>query len=82
MHFPEKQVAKLSIDELLDKYEQEQPKKPNALLKGFKSKEEFRQWCEEGTKEDLECTLKAFEESEAYEWCGIINEVLKGKGNE
>ncbi len=48
----------------------------------FKSKAEFRQWCEEGTKEDLKCTLRAFEESEAYEWCTIINEVLKRKGNE
>ncbi len=48
----------------------------------FKSKEEFRKWCEEGTKKDLECALRAFEESEAYEWCTIINEVLKRKDNE
>ena len=54
---------------------------PLNFVKIFKDEAAFRLWCEEGTKEDLECTLKAFEESEAYEWCSIINQVLKGKGN-
>jgi len=53
--------------------------KPNLFVSQFKDKAEFCKWCEEGTKEDLQCTLKAFEDAEAYEWCSIINEVLKGK---
>lgn len=54
-------------------------KQPHNFIKYFSTKDEFRQWCEEGTKEDLQCTLKAFEDAEEYEYCKIINEVLKGK---
>ena len=55
---------------------------PNLFVEQFKDKEEFREWCKQGTKQDLQCTLKAFEESEAYEWCSVINEVIKGKEHE
>lgn len=76
---PEKQEPKMSIEEMLSKYEEKQPQRPSNLFKAFKSMQEFRQWCEEGTKEDLECTLRAFEYEELYEHCSIINQVLKSK---
>ena len=50
---------------------------PLNFVKLFKDYESFRLWCEEGTKEDLQCTLKAFEDAELYEYCAIINEVEK-----
>lgn len=52
---------------------------PSKFVNYFKSMQEFRQWCEEGTKEDLQCTLRAFEYEELYEHCSIINQVLKSK---
>jgi hypothetical protein len=50
---------------------------PLNFIKIFKDAAAFRLWCEEGSKEDLRCTLKAFEEAELYEHCAIINKVLK-----
>lgn len=55
---------------------------PSKFVSYFKSMQEFNQWCEEGTKEDLQYTLKAFEAEELYEHCVIINEVIKSKWNE
>lgn len=70
-------AEKISFNAMVGKYNELFA--PNLFVKYFKSKQEFRQWCEEGTKEDLQCTLKAFEDAEEYEHCKIINEVLKGK---
>ncbi|OED34277.1 hypothetical protein AB832_07930 [Flavobacteriaceae bacterium (ex Bugula neritina AB1)] len=79
---PEKQNKKLTIDEIEDlikTYERKHIGCPTMLVKSFKSKQEFRQWCKEGSKEDLEATLKAFEEAELYEYCVVINEVKNSK---
>ena len=42
----------------------------------LKSDEEFVSWLEIGNEEDLECTLKVFEEAELYEDCVIIKNTL------
>jgi hypothetical protein len=81
MHYPEnnklpmKDLAGLSLAEFRDVYFDS--KRPESFVTTFKDNAEFRQWCEEGSKEDLRCTLKAFEDAELYEYCVIINEVLK-----
>lgn len=86
MHYPEnnklpmKDAENLSLAEFRNKYFDS--KQPLVFVTTFKDKAEFRQWCEEGSKQDLKCTLKAFEAAEAYEWCSIINEVLKRKDND
>jgi hypothetical protein len=72
---PTKDLEELSLAEFRNKYFD--TKHPKTFITTFKSKAEFRQWCEEGSKEDLKCTLKAFEEAELYEYCAIINEVEK-----
>lgn len=53
--------------------------KPSNFVKNFKSNQEFREWLETGSVEDLEFTLKAFEHDEAYEYCPLILEVIKEK---
>ena len=49
---------------------------PINLIKHFKNRDEFFLWLIQGSKADLEHTLKAFEEAELYEHCTIIKEVL------
>lgn len=49
---------------------------PQNIRNHFKSDEEFTSWLETGTKEDIECTLKIFEEAELYEDCVIIKKTL------
>ena len=53
-------------------------KHPNRFVNYFKDIAEFRQWCTEGSKEDLQATLQAFEKAELYEYCVVINEVKLG----
>lgn len=45
---------------------------PNKIITNFETIEDFEEWLELGTKEDLLATLKAFEEAELYEYCQII----------
>lgn len=52
---------------------------PDVFVTTFDSNQEFKQWCEDGTKKDLECTLIEFTKYELYEYCSIISEVLKSK---
>lgn len=52
--------------------------KPQKIRSHFKLNSEFESWLETGSKQDLICTLKVFEEAEMYEDCVII----KNKINE
>jgi hypothetical protein len=45
---------------------------PINLITNFKTQDEFKDWLDLGSKEDLKHTLKAFEECELYEHCQII----------
>jgi len=72
---PIKDEARVFLKELRNKYFD--TKCPKSFVLTFIDMSEFRQWCEQGSKEDLKCTLKAFEEAELYEYCAIINEVEK-----
>lgn len=49
---------------------------PKNIRSHFKSELEFVSWLETGSIKDLECTLKAFENSEMYEDCLIIKNTL------
>ena len=53
---------------------------PKNIRYQFKSEQEFISWLEIGTIEDLKCTLKAFENTEMYEDCLIINNLVKMQG--
>jgi hypothetical protein len=46
--------------------------KPENIKAFFVSDNEFESWLETGTKQDLICTLQAFENAEMYEDCAII----------
>lgn len=50
---------------------------PINLVENFDTKKEFEDWLSLGTKEDLKHTLKAFEQSELYEYCVIIRDKIK-----
>jgi hypothetical protein len=45
---------------------------PVNLVSHFRTRKEFENWLDIGTKKDLECALKAFEKEELYEYCEII----------
>lgn len=59
---------------IIEKYKQ--IKDPCNLVKHFRSKTEFIEWCKMGTKQDLQAALKEFEKDELYEYCAIMREVL------
>ena len=48
-------------------------------IRSIQTESQFIQWCNIGTIQDLECTLKVFEDSEMYEDCILIKQVLKEK---
>lgn len=52
---------------------------PSNFIKLFKSEDEFSEWLDMGSVRDLECTLKEFEDSELYEYCSIIHNILVHK---
>lgn len=51
---------------------------PEKIRSHFKSNLEFESWLQTGSKQDLICTLKVFQDAEMYEDCVII----KNKINE
>jgi hypothetical protein len=51
--------------------------KPAVFIAQFTDMQDFTEWVKLGSKRDLECTLKAFEGAELYEYCQIINTHLK-----
>ena len=52
---------------------------PSTLIKHFNSESEFRDWLAMGTQQDLMCTLEVFEQSQMYEECMIIKDVIDGR---
>lgn len=49
---------------------------PKNWVKMFPTMDSFKKWVMIGTLDDIECTLKEFEEAELYEYCAIILEVI------
>lgn len=45
-------------------------------IRSIQTESQFIQWCNIGTIQDLECTLKVFEDAEMYEDCILIKQVL------
>lgn len=53
---------------------------PTNFVTLFRDIEEFREWCNGGSIEDLRYTLDAFKQyEEIYEYCAIIVEVMCDK---
>ncbi len=48
-------------------------------IRSIQTKEQFIEWCNIGTVEDLECALAIFEKEEMYEDCIIIKRVINEK---
>ena len=52
---------------------------PVELVKEFETMYDFRIWCYDGTVEDLDVSIKAFESYELYEHCAIMLSVRNNK---
>lgn len=52
---------------------------PNRLIQLLNSNEKFIEWLDDGTLQDLQYTLEAFEEDELYEYCEVIKQVMDRK---
>ena len=50
---------------------------PTNWIQTFSTENEFIDWLLLGSREDIECSLKAFEEAEEYRWCSVIQRVLR-----
>jgi len=50
---------------------------PTNFIQIFSTEKEFIDWLLLGSREDIECSLKAFEEAEEYRWCSVIQRVLR-----
>jgi hypothetical protein len=63
------------LDDMADDYEN--LVEPKNWIKIFPTMESFRKWVVLGTIEDIESTIKEFEQEELYEHCAIMMDVLK-----
>ena len=52
---------------------------PKNMVKQFKTREAFIEWVNEGTDEDLACTIKEFTKAELFEHVAIVLDVLKSR---
>jgi len=52
---------------------------PNKMIELFNTDQEFKEWAEMGTPEDIRATLIAFEKEELFNHCIILKEVLNTK---
>ena len=50
---------------------------PSSLIELFENTEDFRDWLQMGTREEMGWALKAFERDELYSYCKIIKEEMK-----
>ena len=50
---------------------------PSNLIELFENTDEFRDWLQMGTMEEMGWALKAFERDELYSYCKIIKEEIK-----
>ena len=55
---------------------------PNKMIELFNTDQEFKEWAEMGTPEDIRAALIAFEKEELFNHCIILKEVLTPKRNE
>lgn len=55
--------------------------KPEEVILWFNDMNEFKQWVETGTPEQIGWALEDFEKAELYEHCAVIMEVLREKNN-
>jgi len=52
---------------------------PNKMIELFNTNQEFKEWAEMGTPEDIRAALIAFEKEELFNHCIILKEVLNNK---
>ena len=52
---------------------------PNKMIELFNTDQEFKEWAEMGTPEDIRAALIAFEKEELFNHCIILKEVLSTK---
>jgi len=52
---------------------------PDNFIKNFNSDDEFKEWLRKGSEDDLQCALSEFEQSELFEYCELIIDVLNEK---
>jgi len=52
---------------------------PNRLIQMFDTDDEFTEWAEIGTPEDIRAALIAFEKEELFNHCIILKRVLNTK---
>jgi len=50
---------------------------PTNSIQTFSTEKESIDWLLLGSREDIECSLQAFEEAEEYSWCTVIQRVLR-----
>lgn len=53
--------------------------RPDRFIQLFKDGDDFREWLELGTIEDIEACTKAFIKFELYEHCRVMQEVIQEK---
>ena len=70
----------MRLEEIINRYEHLWM--PCNFVQLFKSMEEFEEWANLGTAEDVYCTLKLFEKQELYEYCNILLKIYKEKTSE
>lgn len=75
MQLNSKQIKQLmSLDE-----QYEQILFPIEFVKNFNNINDFKNWCSQGSKLDLQEAIKVFEAYEMYEYCAIMQDILKNK---
>lgn len=52
---------------------------PTNFIQTFKTDNEFVEWANQGSVEDLDCTIKEFEEYELYKYCSILKQIRDEK---
>ena len=52
---------------------------PSKMIELFNTDQEFKEWAEMGTPEDIRAALIAFEKEELFNHCIILKEVLNTK---
>ncbi len=54
---------------------------PTNFIQTFKTDNEFIEWANQGSVEDLDCTIREFEKYELYEYCSILKQIRDEKKN-
>lgn len=67
------------IDSMIDSYEQ--LINPNNFIHCFDTLEEFKDWANLGTPEEIDWAIAAFEKTELFVHCSILKNVKENKQN-